>query len=733
MAFQQQRSRPRVVRDQHSHDDHPSQAQQTHRAPLGVGVNADHATPFETTRTAGTDTGERSGAWAGAGPVELLASYTSAHAPYATWHEDDEVLLFGGPSAISTGVDSSSWYAHGVTPRPHGHGHGHSHAHVAAAAASSIDDWTLLSASAHHHQYQRTLSPAATRSSTSTSASATSSSVFGAREGDLSVSLFPAHDGNGRFLSLSSDSLVNSTLYDRASSTHASSDANSSSFVRRRGNRARPMASDGSQWSDVADPDRAEYMRRPPTSASAAATQASSLSASWALTEAALSTIPDASIGRRIVLRRPEDRVVQEEVEEGDDQQSAGFTSDSSVEDENVPPQERRRRAALRRAATPTARSIPIGTRRTRGNEEEDMLCRTPGAESAGLHLSPRRHLRVVPSTYEEHRTHGGHPSSQRSRDVYPSPPPENRLSATKSSVKRRHRQSGRSGSSQKRSSTSGSIRHASVRHASAAVASTMLPTIAQLLEEKQMAEARREEVQSQIWLGSIIAGKTMDVDAKTLEMFAAAEPLTPEATPTPSRAASPRLRNRTPKLGNAHGIAALMRHAEQELGSDASKIFQMHDAEDESEEEEEEATDTEQSSSKSPTVAWHRSTEPLVFAPRHATAVPNETTSSVEPSTRETPSRSLSTSSLPMYLVNHSLSSHKPSFSRTGLLMTTSPSNSEDSMIDAVRMRRRTASFTNSLTSNSDESPWGGEFDGLEAAIVYWRSLWRRIRGLSA
>ncbi|SDA01322.1 BZ3500_MvSof-1268-A1-R1_Chr10-1g02580 [Microbotryum saponariae] len=723
MAFQQQRSRPRVQRDSHEDHHHQQALSQTvpHRAPLGAGAHhSDHAT---SSISAGAASGTDTGAGTGHGAAENT-SYASSH---TTWHEDDEVLLFGGASASASAADSSSWYAQGngsvLTP----------HAPLAAG-----DDWTLLSAPAphhrHHHPYQRTLSPAATRSSTSTSTSATSSFELGAREGgDLSVSLFPAHDGNGRFLSLSSDSLVNSTLYDRAeSSTQASSDANSSSFVRTRRHRPRPIASDdGSQWSDVADPDSAEYMRRPPTSRSASAAApthaSSSLSASWALTEAALSTIPDASIGRRIVLRRPEDRVVQEEVEQEDeDPQSAGFTSDSSVEDENLPPRERRRRAASRRAATPTARLIPVAPLQSREDEEEDMLCRTPGAESAGLHLNSRRHLRAVPSTYEEHRTHGRLHSSQRSREAYPSPPPEDRLSASKSSVKRRHRQSGRSGSSQKRSSTSGSIRHASVRHAS--VASTM-PTIAQLLEEKQMAEARREEVQNQIWLGSLVTGKTMGIDAETLEMVAAAEPLTPEATPTPSRVASPRLRNRTPELGDAHGIAALMRHAERELGTEASKIFQMHEAEDESEEEEEEGeTDTEQSSSKSPTVAWHRTTEPLVFAPRHAT-IPNEAVSLIEAS-RENPSRSLSTSSLPMYLADHSL---KASSGRLGPLTSTSPANSEDPVSDPLRLRRRTTSFTNSLNSNSDESPWGGEFDGLEAAIVYWRSLWRRIRGLSA
>ncbi|SGY19441.1 BQ5605_C014g07649 [Microbotryum silenes-dioicae] len=721
MAFQQQRSRPRVQRDSHEDHHHQQALSQTapHRAPLGVGGHhSDHAT---SSISAGAASGTDTGAGTGHGAAESTF-HASSRAPYTTWNEDDEVLLFGGASASASAADSSSWYAHGNGSTPQ-------------APLAASDDWTLLSAPAHHHRhhhpYQRTLSPAATRSSRSTSASATSSSELGAREGgDLSVSLFPAHDGNGRFLSLSSDSLVNSTLYDRAeSSTHASSDANSSSFVRTRRHGPRPIASDGSQWSDVADPDPAEYMRRPPTSVSASAAApthaSSSLSASWALTEAALSTIPDGSIGRRIVLRRLEDRVVQEEVEhEDDDRQSAGFTSDSSVEDENLPPRERRRRAASRRAATPTARLIPIAPLQSREDAEEDMLCRTPGAESAGLHLNSRRHLRVVPSTYEEHRTHGGLHSSQRSREAYPSPPPEDRLSASKSSVKRRHRQSGRSESSQKRSSTSGSIRHASVRHAS--VASTM-PTIAQLLEEKQMAEARREEVQNQIWLGSLVMGKTMGIDAETLEMVAAAEPLTPEATPTPSRAASPRLRNRTPELENAHGFAALMRHAEQELGTEASKIFRLHEAEDESEEEEDE-TDTEQSSSKYPTVAWHRMTEPLVFAPRHAT-IPNEADSSIEAS-RENPSRSLSTSSLPMYLVGHSL---KVSSGRLGPLTSTSPANSEDPVSDSIRLRRRTTSFTNSLNSNSDESPWGGEFDGLEAAIVYWRSLWRRIRGLSA
>lgn len=385
---------------------------------------------------------------------------------------------------------------------------------------------------------------------------------------------------------------------------------------------------------------------------------------SWALTEEALSAVPHATPlgggGGLASLARS--------------QGSAEFTSDSS-EDESV---EGMMGVVIGRKRTPVRRR----GEQVDGDEEEDGLSSTPHAVSAGF---------------------GGRDGKE--MEAYPSPPPEDSQARSRIRIKRRHRHPGRHSGSQKRSSTSGSVAGSEV----------LAVPFSSSTRRRSPARPRAEKPTSKehIFLGPLVS-RLLAVESSTLDLLNAPSSLfpestkaplaTPEATPTPSRAASPTRilttpRPRSPKQEKEHGLGALARHARDELGDE--KMFYLSEQE---EEDEGDVTETELDHHNPPT-QWVASSSPPVFAAR--------------PSSAPAPPRSFSASSLPLYipLTSSNLSSASHSKLRAPLM-------------------RRTSSFSSSSPngggspSQEQENAWGGEFEGFEAAMSYWRRLLRVMRG---
>ena len=493
-----------------------------------------------------------------------------------------------------------------------------------ATATQAQGEWEVISA------FARRPSPGSTARSSSTK----SSTPRDPSPASLSHSLFPSHDGNGIFTTSLSDSLVISevpSIYasaadlDGAYITPSDEDASIPSSEDRASYRLRHsirrVSVAGTTTSSFSDLSHPSY-------------SGSSIGGSWALTSEALSTLPDVSSSSAAHIARPS---------------SAAFTSDSSEDESQGDVRGTPRRGERRRTARYDEQE----------DEDEDLLSRTPQAASAGIGAFARR------------RKEAGEKESRSSREAYPSPPPE-RLSK----VKRRHRQSGRTGGSQKRSSTSGSV-GVEVRIRGSA----RKPESRREDVEEQRANELRTEVEKEVFLGNFF-GKVMDVDTATLHLIANADP-----TPTPSRSSSPNHSplssyHSRPRARVVHGFAALSRHANEELGHSHFHFggeldTEMYDVDEESGVE----TETE-------AAPWSRTHDGAELG------------------------RSHSLSSLPRALFDGVMAD-----------------------VEKPKTLRRTSSLLSSGREGNGreggmENAWGGEFEGLEAAMSYWRRILRRMRG---
>lgn len=456
--------------------------------------------------------------------------------------------------------------------------------------------------------------------------------------------MFPSHDGNGIFVE---DSLVLS----EAPSIYATGGLGLD------GTRSITSEEDEEQ-------DEEDDVRSVPASTMSSESESfwrgrrenvapSSVGDSWALTEAALSTIPDADYPINLGPARAA---------------SVGLTSSDSSEDESF------YNGVTPRPATRVGRRHPQSLRE---DPDEALLNNTPHAASAGLFRSGRK--------------------------GYPSPPPEG-LRGVKGG-KRRHRRSGRTGDSQKKSSTSGSVGGQSATRRSAPTAVELAPA------------ATEDEGKENLFLGQVM-GKLLDIDTPTLDLISSAA----LPTPTQSRASSPvryarrtQTSNRSPKsaLSSHRGFAALSRHARFEIDGDAGQYAHFIDVDDEERmlvDDSGDETETELAL-KGSVASWYSEYIP-----------PSSTSSSLSPS---------STSEVPVAI----LGTQHRSKSLTSLPL---PS----SLTKPTPILRRTSSFSSSSSHGHSQTrararsgepqmlPWGGELDGLDAAVSYWRRILRTLRG---
>lgn len=567
---------------------------------------------------------------------------------------DSEVLLFGGQSS-SNALRLSS---------------------AAVPSSSTIDQsWALL--------HNRTQSPASSTHRSSSISTTSSSRDRGgqaplASPASLTHSLFPSHDGGGIFIA---GSLVQSDEGGLGTgATYATEEEDGS------------LPSGSSALSDTSSSSFSGADARGCHAGLHAPLGGSSIGGSWALTEEALSTVPHATPlgGVAAVLHSGSG--------------SADFTEDSSDDESLVGIVVGRRRTPTRRIAGELE------------DDDEVLLSATPHAASAGMLSESGRGGRGA--MYSRRYEWKEDDESIRSREAYPSPPPEGAMAGgSRIRIKRRHRQSGRNAGSQKRSSASGSIAGAEA----AIVASPLLlggkttrrpqEVAAQQLEEDKILRLKAEK---DVLLGGV-ASRLMEIDTATLELVATVRaPPTPEATPTPSRATSPTPHLVTPRQHSrkaAHGIHALAQHARDELGD--SSMYSLSGGEEEDSGEE---TETEVDHSHKPVQQqWHTATTPPTLAPRRAPA--SSSASSTSP-----PPRTLSASSLPLYLSD-----------ALAPLTHTNLANSASTLKPpGMPFIRRTSSYSSSgaVLPGGEENPWGGEFEGFEAAMSYWRRLLRRMRG---
>lgn len=316
-------------------------------------------------------------------------------------------------------------------------------------------------------------------------------------------------------------------------------------------------------------------------------------------------------------------------------------------------------------------------------------------------------------------------------RASYPTPPPENTF------IKRRHRESGRGKGSQKRSSTSGS--HQGAPSISSIIIPTSIQQQSMTLEEIMIhRELIRRKNEKAIFMGRIV-GSFMEVDGDTLDLLANS-PNTPKATsfisttPTQTRTGTPtpfRPATWTPestrrrKGKEAHGIETLFNFAREELGD-----IEMRNREDREDYEEEEdsgnETETEGIStrarngllkSKGAVAEWYKEFR----VPTSSTSIIFASTTSND---NNTPTRSHSLSSLPLYLLD-SLSPIPLQYSDSNLL---------ESNANGLRRTNSYASGSNTggesrKYKSTDEINPEFELEGLEYAISYWRRILRKIR----
>ncbi|KAL8290334.1 hypothetical protein RQP46_002592 [Phenoliferia psychrophenolica] len=482
--------------------------------------------------------------------------------------------------------------------------------------------WDVLAAPTPSSSHQRTLSPASTTTSSGTRSSGASASASPATH---SLALFPSHDGNGFFTT--AESLVNSGASQSGGSEAESASRSEGDSISSEHEAHSPSRADAREGRRRARAGAAS--RRESTSSSSydhlsLDRSSRSLGGSWALTEEALSALPN---------------------------------------------------NAAAHARTPTHLSTtPASVANTsdgaQSDADEDLLESTPHAASAGLGWSRWRKVRqgrVADTTGD----------SSDSRHSYPSPPP---LSLSRR-MKRRHRQEGRSGTSQKRSSASGSVGVAPTSLPPPPSASIVLPPPPVLIPTPERKDTA--------FFGKLVR-KLVDVDTETMDLFHAAESL---PTPTPSRSTSPTpSATPTPSLKEPpHGFQALASYARSELGFGFSDDVAMvvDDSGDE--------TETEGNT----TTRW------IHYSPTSA-------------SRTSEPSRSHSLTSLPSYFLS------PLSASSASAPVAVSPLKEQP-----PPLLRRTSSFSGKIMD--DDSAWGGEFEGFEAAISYWRRILRRMRGIAA
>ncbi|GAA5920433.1 hypothetical protein JCM1841_004548 [Sporobolomyces salmonicolor] len=653
----------------------------------------------------------------GLAPIYSVPSQDNL-AAQATLSDDAEVLLFGPPSppqSSSSVLADSTWT---ILPAPY------------SRATRSIS-------------YTSSQSSASWQSRTSADAATSLGSPA-----SLNHSLLPSHNGTGVFAPSSSlvQSQVLPSLYasavdfDSASETgDSASDLPSGASARLR--RPSLAPSDHSNLSFDSD-----------------FSSSSSINASWALTEAALSTVPSARRrGRHAlpgtdVLGTSQVLPQEDEVQDEDDKSSAGFTSDSSVEEEHVADEGasaarrtgRRKSRRGRRWAT-TAQASPA----QRAAEQDEVdLALSHAAMSAGI-VSSRR--RAGPRPAQPQPSPAVESSSSAIRSLSPFRTVESARSrrsvgSSGQRYKRRHRQAGRAGSSQKRSSTSAS---AGLSFASMEAERQRAQRMKKLVFERAQEEQIRT-AQKSVLFGSL-ASKVMAIDPSTFPLLASAPTESAYPTPTPSRSTSPRPGGS--RFPSARGAAVFARQARSELSLSGFDLLGETRQSTTFEDDDEGAlTETEMDQ---PSTVWHRSASPPALAPRHYTS----------PAPISPPVRSLSSPSLPAYfhlspLVSPSNNAldivldelpARPLARRRSSSYISSPSAAPLNLAVSAPLPSSPAARSNPLdlshlsheerillspsspSSSVAGSAWGGDLDSFELAMSYWRRFLRKLKGGTA
>lgn len=624
----------------------------------------------------------------------------------------------------------------------------------------------------------------------------------------LDQSLFPSHQGDGIFIAGSLVETATVTTTASTSSNGARSDegdlfngstALSDDLESVNSSSARTTSS-SSWFQAAANPTSADSADEHPAQAMSARSRtrrvARSLhrgarsmvgshhvvhgSGSRALTEEALSTIPDADPG------------LLHGIAHATGPGSAGFTSSSSEgsasddvveagrhrQSSNTPKQGRKIRAQneRRRGHGGGIDSADNDETGAEADEDDEVLSTTPQARNKGLLARW-----AAAATTSGPRAPAA--TSAWTREAYPSPPPEDMMTDDGNDesklrrIKRRHRQSGRGPGSQKRSSTSGSLAGgqgqgrtvlapslaAMARQLQAEIESMRRHETPQQMEER----IRREHAERDILLGGVVGARVLGVDTETMQLVAKEfQQRTPEATPTPSRATSPvqgvSRSHATPQNPNrsrfdrrrkgqpSTGALALAQHARDELGDSSMFYFDDDEAATQSSVREDDSgdeTETEATATTTTTTTWHHTTSPLVFAPRRqqqqqqqqlqSRQDDQDASSSMNPALAIHP-RSFSATSLPAYLSRASRQHYEDE-----LGFELSQRQHHQQQRDAEAKLRRTTSYESSSAGGlgvgsgagggsgpDNESAWGGEFEGFEAAMSYWRKLLRRLRG---
>ncbi|GAA5956044.1 hypothetical protein JCM3765_005438 [Sporobolomyces pararoseus] len=458
---------------------------------------------------------------------------------------------------------------------------------------------------------------------------------------------------------------------------------------------------------------------------------------SWALTEAALSSITNHYHNSSSSFARLVQRPAKEE--QDDDDSSTGFTSGSDNDERGqgkTGPSRRRRNFNQEIFDSLSALSAGFSgtgttSRRRRGISQAS---RSPSNNRNRLPLEP-----VVGG--------GGGRSFSPTGYSVASSSSENAIGSNgyKSSThKRRHRQS--AGRAASHSTTSSQYKRLELMNKFERIEEEekqRAERMKNVLEER-LRENEIERSKKQVLMGDF-ASRMMELDPSTFPLLAS--PTTNDPTPTPSRASSPPL------------ISRLSRTTRQELShSSFDSIGESYLGSNRSLETEEEddgnLTETERephhhrsplskvfSSRQSPELV-HYSASPPVFAPRSPPA-----TNSAPRLTPATRSRTSIPFHSPSVVVPFS-ASQSSSLSRTRSLSTTTSSPASSYSLPASRTHYTTheerillssssgsTTIGTSTTSTSTTSlPWGGELDSsFELAMNVWKKFLKRLTGTTS
>lgn len=614
-------------------------------------------------------------------------------------------------------------------PGPSGSDSFHSQAQsedTASTVTTTRDEWTILPA------FERFVPLCPRRDSLTDSNSSGSQGVpMAGRSGtgggeSMSHSLFPSHNGNGDFygrdmtnsLVLSEGSLYASGVgldreegssLGRTISSGSSRNSTRSYAVPTTDRRTLSPSGTGTTFSSTSSsrPSILNY-------------EHDSIGGSWALTEEALSTVPSA-------LPHRETRYLSLE-EPTTSQLPMRPPSVLPISDPGSSDDEKVYIEATSRGGT-KVRYDEMET------EEEDI------ALGLGMRLgTPRTPRPTVLDSKGKGKARISQASDStattlNSRESYPSPPPDSHLRS-----KRRHRESGKSGS-QKKSSANGSAlsesRSQRVRRIKLKVVESEESVRRKRGMEREEIERRKGE--KQIFLGRFISRSLFEEDevGDTMKMIGREDSTmeqtyypSPSPSPSPthaqSRSATPRpskspYRNRrNSTLASTHGFAALSKFAREELGEGQYHYGGVTAGEEEMMSEDEEEAEVDNLLKGG-----------VLF--EHSGRVGKYNHFRSRSNSRQ-PHRSPSLSDLLLhseYLVDsryattgHSLASLKPSISTPTLPL--SPTTPQ-------RNKTRSRIEERERYGNSDEegsSAWGGELEGLDAAISYWRRILRKMRG---